>query len=331
MRRVLLLAILLLAPVLGRAQTGVPPAGTIYFVNTDADPKASTINAVECSSSTATVQLAWTPTGAGAITYQLYAGNKLDAGATTSSTTDCPTEQSSNTSTNTTVVAVGTQLTNPSLANTTFSTSAMVKALVTSTLPDPCAGSTGTIYLCMQAKNSSGVNVGVARGQISLALTRPDATPTLNAPVQPGSKALTPSWGTNGSTNTKYYRVEAISLADPSVLPTAAAFGANGTWSGFNPADPNPHYSSYVTGTDARVGGLLNDVVYAVAVVGYTDDYNPSDPSNVASSMPTVVNDFWDVYRGDGGRETGGCSSGVAGPFGLLVLAGALALVRRRK
>lgn len=330
MRRALLLAMLLAAPVLGRAQTGLPPAGTIYFVNSDANPKASTINSVECSSPTATVQLAWTTTGSGAITYQLYAANK-DTASINNSTTDCPTEGATNASTGTTVVAVGTQLTTPSVANTPFSTAAMAKALVTSTVTNPCAGSGQTIFLCMQAKNSSGVNVGLARASIALALAPPDAAPTLNVPILPGNKALTPSWGTNGSKNTQYYRAQAVSLADPTALPTAGVFGPSGSWSGFHPSDPNPHFSDYVTGTDARIGGLQNNVAYAIAVVGYTADFNPSDPSNIGTSAPVPVQDFWNIYKAAGGQETGGCSSGLAGPVGLLVLAGALALVRRRK
>lgn len=333
MRRALLLTMLLAAPVLARAQAGVPPAGTIYFVNTDADLKATTINVIECSSSTATVRLTWTPTVAGAA-YQLYAANKDTATITSStpSTTDCPTEQATNPSTGTTVIAVGGQITDTSApGGWAFSTSAMVNALVSTAVPNPCAGSTGTIYLCMQAKNASNANVGVARASITLALTPPDANPTLNTPILPGNKALTPSWGTNGSTGTVWYRAEAVSLADPSVVPTAGAFRPNGSWSGFNPADPNPHFSDYVTGTDARIGGLQNNVAYAIAVVGYTADFNPSDPSNIGTSAPVPVQDFWNIYKAAGGQETGGCSSGLAGPVGLLVLAGALALVRRRK
>jgi uncharacterized protein (TIGR03382 family) len=87
-----------------------------------------------------------------------------------------------------------------------------------------------------------------------------------------------------------------------------------------------------VTGTGPyRLEGLVNGVVYAVAVLGVSAAGAESDPSNVKTAEAQQVNDFWQTYKDAGGNETGGCSSGVAGPLGLALLAGALALVRRRK
>jgi hypothetical protein len=338
MRRALLLATLLAAPTLGFAQS----AGAMTFTNTDADPKANSINVVECRSTTATVEISWQPTAsptATPVTYQLFASNKDTANTTvftgltaTTVPTTCPTEADTNATNGTTVKAVGNLLTNPgSLASVPFPTAQIAQALTTTSLTDPCSGTaTTTIYLCMQGKQNGAV-FGTARATITLALTKPDASPQLLLPVAPGNNALTPKWADSAS-NSSYYQVQVISLLDPSTLPTAGAFDPAGTFAAFDPRDPSPrHASGFVTGKETRVSGLVNGVTYGVMVTSFTSDYNPGDPSNIATGSPEVTYDFWQTYKNAGGRETGGCSSGLAGPVALLAVAGALALFRRRK
>lgn len=329
MRRALLLATLLAVPALGAAQT--PAAGAITFTNTDADPAADSINAVECSSGAARVKISWAPSAsipaATGISYQLYASNVVSTTGITNTTTDCLVN--SNPSTNIRVVKVGDPIENPStLIDLEFSTTTIAGALSDA----PCAlGGKTPIYLCVQGQ-VGGTNFATSRGTMTLALTKPDTRPVLSTPIAPGNNALTPRWsGVNGATNTVWYRVQAVSVLDPANLPSAAVFEPNGAYSAFDPRDTARHFSSYVTGTEARLAGLQNGVTYAVAVTGFTAEYNPGDPSNVGSGAPQVVTDFWQTYRDSGGRETGGCSSGLAGPIGLALLAGALALVRRRK
>lgn len=337
MRRPLLLAAVLALPTVGSAQT----AGTMTFTNTDADPVARTINIAECRSASTTVEISWDPTIAQptgtTVTYRLYASNK-DMGSKTvfpvltdaNLNTTCPTEADSKPADGTTVVAVGTELTNPTRTKVPFPTAQIAAALETTTVADPCAGTgTTTIYLCMQGK-SAGTNFGVSRATITLSRSTPDRRPELLLPIAPGNTALTPRWADSAS-NSVHYQVQAISLADPTQVPTAAAFDPNGTFAGFDPLDRQRHSSGFVTGREVRVAGLRNGVTYAVMVTSYTEDYNPGDPSNIGTGAPEPTTNFWDTYKTAGGPENGGCSSGLAGPVGLLAVAGALALVRRRK
>jgi hypothetical protein len=334
MRRALLLATVLAVPTLGSAQLA---AGTMSFTNTDADPKASTINIAECRSTSARVEISWQPTGtvpAGSVTYTLYASNKDTANKTnfpnlpTDPNTQCPTVQDSNTTNNVNVVQVGDPLTNPVLANRPFSTAKIAEALKAGTVTDPCS-SGGTVFLCIQGA-SGGTNFGTARATITVVQTTPDAAPELLLPISPGNTALTPRWA-DTATNTAWYQVQAISLADPAHLPTAGDFDPASSYTAFDAADAGRHASGFVSGREARLAGLQNGVVYAVMITSYTADYNPGDPSNIASGMPQLTTDFWQTYKNAGGQETGGCSSGLAGPLALALLAGALAFNRRRK
>lgn len=330
MRRALLLATVLAVPTLGAAQA----AGTMSFTNTDADPKASTINIAECRSGTATVQISWAPTnaaGTGTVTYQLFASNKpmtRDNFAGLDETKQCPAE-GANTTNGTLVVKVGNELTNPTtLVNQPFPTARMAAALVSSTVPDPCAnGGTTTIYLCMAGK-VGGVEFGTARATITLALTTPDNVPSLGTPIAPGNGALTPTWS-DSSTNATWHQVKAISTLDPAALTTLDFDPA--TAHSIDPRDTVPHTSGFVSGDSVRLTGLQNGVTYAVMVTGFTEDYNPGPPSNIGSGTPEITRSFWDTYKDAGGPETGGCSSGLAGPLALALLAGTLALARRRK
>jgi hypothetical protein len=333
MRRALLVATLLAVPALAGAQS-TPTPGQIIFVNRDADLNGQAINIIECRSATAKVQITFAPSvaaPAAGVTYQMYASNQ-DTSNTTSQNTTCVTDTGSNPNTNLKVVKVGDPLVNPvSLVDVEFSTSQIAQALATTTNPDPCTGSGDTnIFICIQGAQG-GTPFGVARGTMKLSLILPDITPQLSTPILPGNTRLTPSWSPLGTAITTHFQVQAISVVDPAILPTAGAFDPAGTYTGFDPLDPARHASAVVSGSSVTIGGLTNGVTYALIVTGFTDAYNPSDPSAVVSGSPQFVTDFWSEYKSAGGREAGGCASGVAGPLGLLALAGALALVRRRK
>lgn len=169
-----------------------------------------------------------------------------------------------------------------------------------------------------------------AVGQMTLSLTTPGAV-HLDG-LLPGNGALSASWTDANSPAAAKYKVVALSLADPTLALTPGAFVSPAAFTGFNAQDPTPHDSGFVTGTGPyAVRGLVNGLTYGVAVVAYTDAETASEPSNVLTGMPQLTSGFWETYKADGGRETGGCSSGAAGPVGLLVLAGALSLARRRK
>jgi uncharacterized protein (TIGR03382 family) len=97
-------------------------------------------------------------------------------------------------------------------------------------------------------------------------------------------------------------------------------------------SDPNTHTSSRFTATSARFDGLVNSVTYAVTAKAFSKADNPSLDSAPETGTPQVVLDFWEVYKDEfGGRDNGGCAGGPAGPLALVLVAGGLALLRRRK
>jgi hypothetical protein len=89
--------------------------------------------------------------------------------------------------------------------------------------------------------------------------------------------------------------------------------------------------------TEANVLGLRNGNYYNVAVAAVDALGNVGPLSNVECAEPVPVNDFWRDYYRAGGQAGGGfCSArGVGEPsgtdgIGLIVAAGAVALLRRR-
>jgi len=91
------------------------------------------------------------------------------------------------------------------------------------------------------------------------------------------------------------------------------------------------------TVSEVKVSGLDNGTSYAVAVTAFDAVGNESTLSTLLCGKPQPVDDFFTVYRGDGGQGGGGlCTiAGVdlgAGDLGILavVIGAAAALVRRR-
>jgi hypothetical protein len=115
-----------------------------------------------------------------------------------------------------------------------------------------------------------------------------------------------------------------------STIPCANVFGADACG------------SQAVTVSDKSTGtytikGLKNGPMYNVAVAA-TDGYgNVGPPSTIVCDSPAPVNDFWDSYRGAGGRAGGGfCALEAVGApgsslAGLALVASAGALARRRR
>lgn len=328
MRRALLLATLLAAPALAGAQTTpTPNPGVITFTGTDADLAASFINLAECSGPTR-VKTSWTMTPESGktppttgISYTLYASNK-DSTAGTS----CPATPPDAA---TTIVAVATIInqSTQSLIDQEFSTSTIASALGTGA----CSlAAEAPVFLCVQGSGADGT-FGTARGKMTFSPLRPGAAPDLTTPVGPGNQALNVKWTDPASPTASKYEVRVVSMLDPSTVPTAGMLDPAGAFTAFDPRDTSRHSSGYVTATERRLGGLQNGVVYAVGVIAYSQAGNPSDPSDLGTATPQPVSDFWQVYKDAGGQEVGGCSSGLAGPIGLGLLAATLALVRRRK
>lgn len=329
MRRALLLAMLLAVPFLGRAQNA--PVGQITFTRNDADLDPSVINRAECKDppGTHTVQMNWNVgTAAGVKSYQLFASNQaftFAAGA------HCPTNAPSGTTATASWVAVGQVDSSATYVNNQSFDPVLIASALGASVCDLTIDT--PIYLCVNANSATGPIAHVT-GQMTLSAYPPDKAPTLTS-VGSGDTALNPKWSDNGSTNTTWYRVQAVSMLNPRGTPLASWFDPSVAYTAFDPADRARHYSGYVSvgSRELRLGGLQNGVTYAVAVTGYTGAYNPAtlDATGIGTGTPMVTYDLWEVYKQDGGRETGGCSSGLAGPAGLLFAAGALALARRRK
>jgi MYXO-CTERM domain-containing protein len=85
-----------------------------------------------------------------------------------------------------------------------------------------------------------------------------------------------------------------------------------------------------VVPTDSTL--LINGQTYLVQVQAIDKVGNAGACSNTLSGTPQVINDFWRLYKADGGKDLGGCghagsSTAVFGLVGALVLLG----FRRRK
>ena len=291
MRRALLLATLLAAPSLAAAQA----AGQVLFANSRVNPNS--INAFECDpANNAQVLVQWTP--------QFISGTSTPVGGT--------------------YIIYGSNIranivlnTNSGATSATIGTSALVSVSGLS-----CSDGQ-TLYICVQGVQGGAFNaltnfaISVATVTISTSLPN---VPAING-IPPGDRALNVSWepGTVGTGTGTTVRVEMqvtplsspTGASDPGGLRTVGRFGAS----------------------PARLEGLVNNVIYDVQARALTDADNASafSPAGVTTGMPQFVNDFWEVYKAAGGRDTGGCSSGLAGPLALGLLIATLALSRRRK
>ncbi len=91
------------------------------------------------------------------------------------------------------------------------------------------------------------------------------------------------------------------------------------------------------TSSDATINGLTNGTSYAVAVVAQDVFLNPGQISMLVCQSPVLLNDFFQVYRSDGGQAGGSCSLDMLGApaggasFAVVAFSSMLALARRRR
>lgn len=183
-----------------------------------------------------------------------------------------------------------------------------MKDIVTKAGFDCTLGATQTINLCVQWIESDGSTIGgwASGTSIRLDTTAPTNAPT-NVHVSGGDGKLFVSCTGNDSASTSF--------------KAAATPQAGGT----------TRYSDQDTScSNLTITGLENNQPYDVVVYGMNDAFNPSPPSTPPQTgTPVPTEDFYNHYKQDGGRETGGCST-AAGAAGLLSVLALLA-VRRRK
>ncbi|HEX9306484.1 MAG TPA: fibronectin type III domain-containing protein [Anaeromyxobacter sp.] len=320
MRRALLL-VLLAAPALASAQDVPAPAdGRIAVANEPHTPTDEFINAAECAGGS--IKIRWdvenavTGSTAAPTSFTVYAHNSTTLHSATS-TGPCPANSGEAGDTALKVGSIGTfdpADTNPQGATGPSNEVSFDTSTIVSTAGLAC-NATGqqTIVICVQGK-AGGTAVGTARGALTLWTDAP-AKPT-GVSAGSGNNALNVSWTKPaGSPSAEYYVVEAIPVATTSAV-----------------MDPDPiHSSAAVTGTDYRLTGLVNTVVYSVRVYAFSTADNRSVGSDATQGMPELANNLWDGYKNAGGREQGGCAAGAAGPIALLLAAAGLAVLRRRK
>lgn len=290
-------ALLCLVPTLALAQT---PGQIIITESADGD---AYVNLAECQGATAdTLTLQWQVASGGVAPTSVPAGTAVTL-TISSNDTGCPAGTSA---------TVWQPATAPD-ANQSASgaypgtgTNLPVTTVLTDLGLNGCASAQYTLTAC--ASMSLGGTTYSAKGTI-LFETRPPPAPTLGG-VAPGDSALivsyTPGTPTTSTTANDHYQAQAT--------------GPDGV----------AHLSTTTTSTGGtRIDGLSNGVAYDVVVFAYNKAGNQSAASNVMSGTPEPVADFWQTYKGAGGREQGGCGAGPAGALAPLLALLALALRRR--
>ena len=302
--RIAVLAALIVAPALAAAQTN-PGVGAITFVeSTDANENPPFINIAEASGTSAdTLTYYWNIANfANGGSYDIWIADQI------SSSTACPAATSSTLTVHSAPVTTGLGATT---ANQNFVDTATIQSRLSQISVDVTTGTTTQVFLCVNYNPPSGAAqvVNAASGKIQLDLGVPP-TPASVA-VSPGDTVLHVSWkqGSGGTGTTDGYRV----FWGPHNGTLASSHDVSG--SGTNGYD---------------ISGLSNGTDYDVQVAALTKGKNESTRSDIITQSPVVVNDFWRLYKADGGREQGGCATGAGSLVALLALA-PLAWPRRRR
>jgi uncharacterized protein (TIGR03382 family) len=313
MRRALLLATALAAPALAAAQA----AGQIVFQTSRTNPL--TVNGTECNPANgSTVTINWTPRLLNGLTAAPIGGTYIIySSSSTNPITGTDTCSAQSTTTPVFTVGVVSDLNplNPGGTSALISTSALIQAAGLS-----CASEGASVFLCIQGVqggvNSSGSNFGIATATVTIS-TIPPPAPLITG-INPGNNALIVFWEAGGTTTTATALTQNVQLEATPVSTTGVPVGSTVT-------------SGRFSASPARFERLVNDQGYLVHARAFSDSDNASVISPDVLGTPQLVNDFWTTYKNAGGRDSGGCSSGLAGPLGLGVLIATLALARRRK
>lgn len=285
-------ALLCLVPTLALAQT---PGQVIITESADGD---NYVNLAECQGVTAdTLTMQWQVGSGGVAPISVPAATPVSLSISTDGT--CPL-----------TTAVAWKPATPPDAGQSASGSyaaGNVGTVLTALGLNGCASQSTVLHACA-SMSVSGTTYS-ATGTITLDTQLPPA-PTLGG-VAPGDSALIVSY-TPGT-------------------PTTSAPAANHHYQAqATGPDGVAHLSTTTTSTGGtRIDGLSNGVAYDVVVFAYSKAGNQSAASNVMSGTPEPVADFWQTYKGAGGREQGGCGAGPAGALAPLLALLALALRRR--
>jgi hypothetical protein len=287
------LAALLLAPSLVAAQTN-PAAGAITFVESaDSNENPPFINIVECNGTTAdTLTFYWNVSSfAGGGTYDIWIADVI------SSTTACPAATSSTQTVHSQPIVTG-------LAATTATQNYVDTATIQTRLTQvsvSCTAAVTQAFLCVNYNPPSAAAqvVNAASGSIKIDLGVPP-TPA-GVSVTPGDTVLHVKWtaGSGGTGTTTGYRV---------------------FWGPHNGTLGSSHDLTGSGTLSYDIPGLQDGTEYDVQVAALSQGKNEGTHSDIVSAIPVLVNDFWRLYKQDGGHEQGGCATGAGGLLALLAL-----------
>jgi hypothetical protein len=276
-----------------------PAAGSVTIVESaDSTENPPYINIAECKSDTAdTLTYYWQVASfVGGGEYEIWIADQPPTSTNTSTTATCPAQNSSTLTVNSAqITTVSATAASQSFKDTTTVAQRLAQ------IKRACDG-TGTtqFYLCVNYTPSGGAKVmNAASGTPKLDFGVPP-TP-VNVVLGAGDSVLHVSWdaGTEGTGTTDGYRVK---------------------WGPHNGTLDGSHDLTDSGTTEFDIGGLQNDTEYDVQVLALSPGRNPSEATDKALGKPIFVNDFWRLYRQDGGREQGGCAAGAGGLLALLAL-----------
>jgi hypothetical protein len=195
--------------------------------------------------------------------------------------------------------------------------SVLQKAGITSCTTD------ATLYVCARllTSTSDSTALGATSGSIAVQVQPPNAPTSVIS--RPGDTVLHLSW-TPPATGVAvdHYKavVTATRICSTTVTPPCEY------------ASASVHTYDGITQASFDAKGLVNDLPYSVVVyaVSAGGAVSPASdpPVTGVDATPIPVNDFWEQYKQDGGREQGGCATGAGG---LLALLGAAAALRRAR
>ena len=272
-------------------------AQSLSFV--ESNDQDQVISIKECNGTVVdNITLNWTISSTSAATYDLWISDQAD----------CPPAS-------TTSTAHVTELASGVSASGSFPTSGTlpIQTMLNDVSIANCDPAATNLYVCMFSAGTT--TSPVATLNVPLDFATPPA-PVQN-PLTPGDSALNVSWQAGNGT---------VDGGTGAVNSWKIYYGLSGT----SPL-PSSFTVTNASATSARITGLTNGVAYDVQVSALTVSANESPLSNVETGTPEPVDDFWRLYKSDGGSEQGGCAAGAGGLMALLALLPVALRLRRRR
>jgi hypothetical protein len=300
MRRALVLAALLAAPLLAVAATLA--VGAVTFLNGRSSPMY--VNATECQGGT-TGWAAWRPKfingysgqPAGGV-YAIYASDQN------------PTANTCFTTSGAGVVAGQVPDVVPKNNPITTQNAVIDLGAFIAAAGKSCADDGAVVWICVQGFDPSKGNQAFSFASSAVTISTTLPPPPVITGITPAPAAVAVTWEPGTPAGAYTGDSSAYQLSAEMIASTAGA------------SDPATHFSPMLATTTGKLGALTPTVTYAVTVTAYSKAGSASVPSAPMSATPLAS-----AGTGDGSGG-GGCASGLAGPLSLAILAGVLALRR---